>query len=809
MALADTGTELSCVFCDTHDVYFFRAPDRQLTKNELFHAACDACDYPDDSNHIMLCEQCRHLRLDHILWCIPERNPEFKDLTVKIYPMRVDPERCKFCFFVASLNPGLYQADEDQQDFEVDLDFIPKLGYLTLRPPWSRFQAATSGNNLVKLQPFLNWDWLNVWMQSWIADVEFPEHLESLQSLRQPLHNVRVVDVANHCLTHLPTSCQYAALSYVWGANSTGQFQALRSNVQELGVVKSLLSVGLPLTILDAMIACERLGLRYLWVDRLCITQDGDLDEKWEQLNQMASIYHQAKVTLVAAAGEDPTYGLPGISRERTWIQREFQLNNKLVVQEHAPSLQKCLEKTVWWERGWTYQEWIASSTLLYFTDYGLYIQTGDDDAGEVINGVDSLLTPIDNFDMLGTYSGRMLTHPTDILPAISGILYALYGHETLFGMPLDDFDVAILWISEGEYAGRRKRTASNIFPSWSWISGVQAVDFTLCVAATSGLAYWRRPSEGGWVAIGPPTRSGYRIYPEHYEPLDEKTRTVAALAWCNGCINAPILEYLVPDCSREMYEARLRDEWPDVQSFWQVAFGTLPTRTLFDETDVGINNHSGHLQVYAQKAVFYGTTVPPKEDERRLAIVRNNHNQIAGMVLIEGDEFQQPSSFTETELVFLALSVVVDPRWERHIEEVLLQPLTFWGNISTSELYGCPCASVVNQPTVINHFRECPKHAEFACSKYYEPSATYYSQQPDSEHIAAFSKHMEDLSFFDVNHDLLHRWDAVPMLNVMLVSPEWDQSLKRNVYKRIGMGEIYLKRWIEASPVFDTIVLA
>jgi hypothetical protein len=83
---------------------------------------------------------------------------------------------------------------------------------------------------------------------------------------------------------------KYVALSYVWGRGPAEDW---------------------PRVILDAADTTRRLGFEYLWVDRLCIDQSNPA-EKHYLISKMASIYEGAELTIVAAAGLDAKYGLPG-----------------------------------------------------------------------------------------------------------------------------------------------------------------------------------------------------------------------------------------------------------------------------------------------------------------------------------------------------------------------------------------------------------------------------------------------------------------------------------------------------------------
>ena len=100
----------------------------------------------------------------------------------------------------------------------------------------------------------------------------------------------------------------------MWG-NATAVKATQRNlvNMRKLGsILADNSSLILPNTIREALRFYPRVGVRYLWVDSLCIVQDEE-DTKQLYLNSMASIYTNAYFTIVAADGENANYGLRGI----------------------------------------------------------------------------------------------------------------------------------------------------------------------------------------------------------------------------------------------------------------------------------------------------------------------------------------------------------------------------------------------------------------------------------------------------------------------------------------------------------------
>jgi tetratricopeptide (TPR) repeat protein len=128
----------------------------------------------------------------------------------------------------------------------------------------------------------------------------------------QHVSGLKLIDCKTYTVVPAPTDVQYVALSYVWGQVSAAQVDRETSTI---------LASTLPPVISDVVQVTTALGFQYLWVDQYCIDQDNPA-LKQEQLTKMDLIYHTADLTIVAAAGTNQGYGLPGIdSRPRT-VQR-------------------------------------------------------------------------------------------------------------------------------------------------------------------------------------------------------------------------------------------------------------------------------------------------------------------------------------------------------------------------------------------------------------------------------------------------------------------------------------------------------
>lgn len=197
------------------------------------------------------------------------------------------------------------------------------------------------------------------------------EHGPATFSSKRELKDLRLIDVHNQCIIKSNTDTRYAALSYTWGSRK--QYCLTKQNVHMLETIGSLSGAKpvLRTILVDSMKVCTALGIRYIWVDSLCIIQD-DEASKHTQIQNMDVIYAKAYITLVDASEPGPlaSYqrsgkeGLqqrlsPGssmISTRDMSHARTFVIDNvsyNCSAQDLGEALRANFENSVWFSRGW------------------------------------------------------------------------------------------------------------------------------------------------------------------------------------------------------------------------------------------------------------------------------------------------------------------------------------------------------------------------------------------------------------------------------------------------------------------------
>lgn len=160
--------------------------------------------------------------------------------------------------------------------------------------------------------------------------------------LRIPSMNL--IDCKEMVIVEAAQEMRWLALSYVWGINlQTEDHGGYRAG--------SSIAFDIPGTVKDAISVTLQLGYRYLWVDEYCIDQNND-SHRNDQIKRMDRIYRGADLTIVAAAGENKTHGLPGVGLTKR-KDRKVVCVEDVVVFSNGPDPNVQSEQSRWSTRAW------------------------------------------------------------------------------------------------------------------------------------------------------------------------------------------------------------------------------------------------------------------------------------------------------------------------------------------------------------------------------------------------------------------------------------------------------------------------
>ena len=128
---------------------------------------------------------------------------------------------------------------------------------------------------------------------------------------------------------------KYTALSHCWGKTKT--LRLTHDTYDAYTGLEGIRISDLPATFRDAVSITRRLGVRYLWIDSLCIIQDSK--EDWNlQSGQMAAIYTHAWLTLAAAASASSVAGFFPHTDSRVGNKRTIRRKSVAGAQSRNPS---------------------------------------------------------------------------------------------------------------------------------------------------------------------------------------------------------------------------------------------------------------------------------------------------------------------------------------------------------------------------------------------------------------------------------------------------------------------------------------
>ena len=297
---------------------------------------------------------------------------------------------------------------------------------------------------------------------------------------------------------------KYCTLSYRWGK----QAPACMLSTQ-LTADRVLILVSMPQTFQDAITVARGLGIRFLWIDALCIIQPsahGDYTDWNMEGPRMWLVYQNAICTISATCSERPSDGFlhkVGIDynppcripeREITYGMREPLVISTDISPWYASVILSNLNR-----RGWVTQERLLSRRILHFTEEGVFWECQesredddeiDDDDYALDEKIGTTIGPHHASSMvLGSwlafielYSMSMFTLQTDRLIALSSIARCVpterFGHEYYAGIWGSQLVSCLSWSSNTPCSAAARESSLNIAPSWSWASVAGGISY-------------------------------------------------------------------------------------------------------------------------------------------------------------------------------------------------------------------------------------------------------------------------------------------------------------------------------------------
>ncbi|PMD58641.1 uncharacterized protein K444DRAFT_630355 [Hyaloscypha bicolor E] len=201
----------------------------------------------------------------------------------------------------------------------------------------------------------------------------------------------RLLDVGDTSLSTIKLDCYpkdrksscYVALSHPWGPDESKWFRTTSENIKEFK--KFIDFKQLPQNFQDAVTVTRSLGVRYLWIDSLCIIQQGKDGDFGTEKEFMEDYYGGAYCTISASSARGTS---SGFLKSRLNVRKSYAFNSGAgpSPEPHKSAFYICdaindfardVEESYLSTRGWVFQERALSRRTLHFTEKQVYWECG------------------------------------------------------------------------------------------------------------------------------------------------------------------------------------------------------------------------------------------------------------------------------------------------------------------------------------------------------------------------------------------------------------------------------------------------
>ena len=364
--------------------------------------------------------------------------------------------------------------------------------------------------------------------KKWLEDCD-ESHLEcrredglfqpSLKAPENPEMPTRLVDVSNPNgvllrLRIFPPGyrpgnedVRYLALSHCLHRPSTQIFWTTAMNVGSRAY-NGFYSGSLPQTYQDAITATQRLGIRYLWIDALCIIQEGDgLADLRQETARIGTVFRNAycRLAVSTATSCDDGFLLPAPGPPNPIIKLRFAPgrvaeDHFVYVAKNEDNFYENVELAPLSHCAWALQERLLARRTIHFTARQAYFECSQGVRCETLTLLQSnkgprlfsdpdfprqlLFTPratrVSTIQSLFALYARLdFTTPTDRGVCLAGLesrLASALGTRCIFGIMEAFIQRCLLWrrtrsATVGTSVNRIPYDKHTPVPSWSWMT--------------------------------------------------------------------------------------------------------------------------------------------------------------------------------------------------------------------------------------------------------------------------------------------------------------------------------------------------
>jgi hypothetical protein len=338
-----------------------------------------------------------------------------------------------------------------------------------------------------------------------------------------------ILDVPEWTILGLCTAAElskYCTLSYQWG---TAPHTCVLSD--SFSTLLEMPFSPMPQVFKDAITITRALGIRFLWIDALCIVQpaaSGD-DTDWRiEGPRMGIICENSTLTLAATCANGTDDGILAklgnsvhaaapcriidMSQPDASVvsssspQRNNNRQRYVSLDICEPSFFRCVSTSPLNARGWVMQERALSHRLIHFTQHGMFWECSQEKLHEHFGNVDpntdsqrvpchtketllsvaraqssKHLCPVEWFHFITQYSTTGFTEPQDRLIALSSVAKAaqpMLGRGGYYaGLWRNDLNRGLMWHCQFPSTDLRRRE-TLVAPTWSWASVEGSISF-------------------------------------------------------------------------------------------------------------------------------------------------------------------------------------------------------------------------------------------------------------------------------------------------------------------------------------------